>query len=177
MTLHNLANEFLKICLSDDNSDPATQLLKKVNRAPGHFVAVSDLSPEELTLAEYLFARRYLDRIPAGMGVSMEVYERGVDGEAALFGPKKYRETKRKLPDRYVVTNGGAYALQTFKHDTLRRENKEREAQKLRIELEELQKKRIHLTPEDTAQYELEEEEDWGPGVKINKTLSFPKLP
>lgn len=186
MTLHKLADDFLKLCLADDEAESRADmaLLLKINTSQKHYVTVSDLTPEEKSRANYLTRVRYLDLIPAGTGVTRDVV---LDhrGNVKSWGNRRHHPNVNKLPERYVLTSGGTHKTDTFKFDTLSEEDMREYVQKQRMEnrqkksiiedasrirvMPDEEKKRVHV--EDMNDY-LDDDED-NSKVQINKTLNF----
>lgn len=96
------------------------RLLKKIDN-PRHYLATSDMTPEELELASQLEARHLIELVPASHGVSQTVV-RDSWGDPLSYGPRKHMPISRPLPERYVMLASGDHALGAFKNMTLSEE-------------------------------------------------------
>lgn len=114
MDLNYLLDQFIKLskkyALPSDSR--VFKFLLKIEKSPSHYVAVDSLSLEEKELADQCVLNGYLDLVPKNHIVTQEKYHL----------PKKYLPTTKEIPERYVLTSHGSYALGTFDSDTYRDE-------------------------------------------------------
>ncbi len=96
------------------------KLLQKIDN-PRHYLATSDMAPEELILASKLEDKHWIELVPASHGVSQSVV-RDSWGDPISYGPRLHSPISRKLPERYVMLSGGDHALEAFEGMTLSEE-------------------------------------------------------
>jgi hypothetical protein len=120
MNMHKLADDFLK--LSRVDPELVRRLLLKINAAPNHCIPVSEMTPEELELADVLVRREDLIRIPENHGVTQNVH-RNLSGIPVRLMDRVFSPTKRKVPERFAITQAGMDTIQSFKFDTLQHED------------------------------------------------------
>jgi hypothetical protein len=87
-------------------------LLLKIENSPHHFIPCDALTAEEDSVIDFLLSKRWIEYVRAGHSVTQNSH----------YAPRLHTKTKNHLPDRYVITSGGSYALGTFDMDTLREE-------------------------------------------------------
>jgi hypothetical protein len=150
MNLYKLAHQFYVVSQSTRDPKAELKLLNKINNSPMGYVATSDLTDEEWNIASRLQRWGELDLVPENHGVTQDV-ERNRLGDPTRLRERTHVPSKRKFPERFVITQSGAETLESFKYDTLHQEDVSSYS-KLKT-----------APPNDDYEYD----------VRVNKTLDF----
>jgi hypothetical protein len=122
MNLSKLAHQFYVVSQSTRDPKAEVKLLHRMNTSPTGYIAISDLSPEEKDIAHRLARWEEIALIPENHTAIRDV-ERNRVGDPTRLLERTNVPSKRKLPERYVITQQGAETLESFKYDTLHQED------------------------------------------------------
>jgi len=110
--IDKLTDKYYKYCIAIKYGiDPESEeykFLLKIDTSPHHYMAISNMSLEELDLADKLARKRWIELVPASHGVTQKSH----------YDARVHVPSKQHLPARYVMLSGGSYALGTFDMDT-----------------------------------------------------------